>query len=152
MLGASLLAGCREKPMVNATPANLLAAIAQAKAENKLLLLEFGSSDSCAPCMKLEEKVFSQPEFKDYAATNLVFLRIDFPDRHKLPPSVEATNLLLGTQFEILPFPSFVALDRDGKEFWRFPAKDDANPKTPAGFSSPQGFIAWIEEVRLKLK
>jgi thioredoxin-related protein len=138
--------------MVNATPANLSSAIAQAKAENKLLLLEFGSSDSCPPCMLFEQEVFSKPEFMEYGKTNLVFVRIDFPAKSKLPSDVETTNVLLGAQFEASAFPTFVALDKDGKEFWRMPAKDDPNPGIPKLLFSPQGFIGLIETLKAQRK
>ena len=131
--------------MVDATPANLLAAIAQAKAENKMLLLEFGSSDSCAPCMALEAQVFSKPEFLEYARSNLVFVRIDFPDRSKLPADVTATNALLGVQFDIKGFPTFIALNHEGREAWR----TEGVTKSQIDL---KGFMGLIETVRSQQK
>src|SRR5262245_5687193 len=40
---------------------------AQAKAENKKILLDFTGSDWCGWCKKLDAEVFSQSEFRDYA-------------------------------------------------------------------------------------
>ncbi len=51
----------------------------EAKANNKLVLLDFTGSDWCGWCMKLNKEVFSQPQFKDYASKALVLLEVDFP-------------------------------------------------------------------------
>jgi len=52
---------------------------AQARDENKLVLLDFTGSDWCGWCMKLDEDTFSRPEFADYASKNLVLVQLDFP-------------------------------------------------------------------------
>jgi len=44
----------------------------QAKAGNKLLLLNFTGSDWCGWCIKFDKEVLSQPQFKQYAHNNLV--------------------------------------------------------------------------------
>ena len=46
----------------------------EAKANNKLLLLNFTGSDWCGWCIKFDKEVWSQPQFKDYARDNLVLL------------------------------------------------------------------------------
>ena len=37
---------------------------AQAKAENKLVLLDFTGSDWCPPCIKMRKEVFSKKEYR----------------------------------------------------------------------------------------
>ena len=44
-----------------------LAALAQAKQEHKLVMLDFTGSDWCGWCIKLNRDVFSKPEFAKYA-------------------------------------------------------------------------------------
>jgi thioredoxin-related protein len=134
----------------NAPPVNLTAEATRAKTENKLLLLEFGSSDSCPPCIVFEQKVFSTPEFKAYEKSNLDFVRLDFPLKVNLRPDTTATNVLLSRQFEADGFPTFVALDKDGKEFWRMPQKGDLTLDT--SLFQPANFIALIESVKKKEK
>src|ERR1051325_9973752 len=73
-------------------PVNLPAEIERARAENKLLVLEFMGSDWCPTCIEFHEKVVSRPEFARYANSNLVWLEIDFPQKTKLPDEVNATN------------------------------------------------------------
>jgi len=134
----------------NAPPVNLTAEIARAKSENKLLLLEFGSSDSCPPCVLFQQKVFSTPEFIAYEKTNLDFVRLDYPLRVDLRPDTKATNILLAQQFEADGFPTFVALNKSGKEFWRMPQNGDMTLDT--SLFQPTNFIALIESVKKKEK
>jgi thioredoxin-related protein len=164
LIAAAVGAGCNKDPnppsaaagtvaeAASAAPVNLPAEIARAKSENKLLLLEFGSSDSCPPCILFQQEVFSKPEFLAYEKSNLVFVRLDFPQRTPLPPDIQATNILLAQQFEAFAFPTFVALDHDGKEFWRSPEKDNPNPAIATALFDPKNFIALLESVRAKQK
>ena len=158
ILATAFLCGCNQSQTIDQTvhgdakPVNLAAEIARAKAENKLLLMEFGSSDSCPPCIEFQKDVFSKPEFLDYAESNLVFVRLDYPLKSKLPADVQATNALLAEQFEAWAFPTFVALDHEGKEFWRMPAKDDPNPGIPVRLFNPKGFIELVEGLKAKLQ
>lgn len=88
---------------------------AQAKAENKLLLLDFTGSDWCGWCQIMEKEVFSQPAFAEYAKKNLVLVRLDFPRAKPLADEVKAQNRALAEQFGIRGFPSIVMLTGDGK-------------------------------------
>jgi protein disulfide-isomerase len=150
-LAAALLCSCREpKSLVNTAPVNLPAEIERARAEHKLLLLEFGSSDSCPPCIAFERKVFSTSEFDAYAESNLVFVRLDFPFRAELPPATQATNDSLARQFDVPAFPTFIALDSHGKEYWRMPAKNDPEPRLDQRLFDPKNFIEMIDSVKQK--
>lgn len=162
LISSVVLAGCKRELTVdmskavvldtNAPPVDLSAEIARAKAGNKLLLLEFGSSDACPPCVLLQQRVFSTPEFKAYETSNLDFVRFDYPLNHELRPDTKATNMLVAQQFDVFAFPTFIALDRDGKEFWRMPDKSDPNPGIDTGLFDPKNFIILIESVRTKEK
>ncbi len=95
---------------------NYQKAIAQAKAEKKLLLLNFTGSDWCPYCIKLDKEVFSQPEFKKYAAQNLVLMDVDFPLTHLQPAALKAQNDMLQNRYGIESFPSVVVLNPAGKK------------------------------------
>ena len=151
ILSLALITGCRDPiTLGNVSPVNLPAEIERARTEQKLLLMEFGSSDSCPPCITLEQQVFSKKEFTDYAESNLVFVRLDFPFRSSLPPATQATNDLLAKKFGVEAFPTFVALDGTGNEFWRMPAKNDPAPVLDGRIFEPKGFIQMIESVKQK--
>jgi protein disulfide-isomerase len=104
-------------------------ALALAKKENKLILMDFTGSDWCGWCKKLKAEVFSKPEFNTYAATNLVLVELDFPRDKKLPPQTVAANEKLQTKYGVQGFPTIVVLDTSGKEIWRL---GGYAPGTPA--------------------
>ena len=68
------------------------AAVKLAKAENKLLLLDFTGSDWCGWCIKLKKEIFDQKEFVAYAEENLVLVELDFPRKKKLTESLQKQN------------------------------------------------------------
>src|SRR5258705_691249 len=51
----------------------------EAKAENKLILLNFSGSDWCGPCIRLKKDIFDSETFMKYADENLVLVNADFP-------------------------------------------------------------------------
>jgi thioredoxin-related protein len=133
----------------NAPPVNLPAEITRSKSEHKLLLLEFGSSDACPPCVRFQREVFSTPQFQSFAAANLDFVRLDFPLKVNLRPDTVATNELLSRQFDQNVFPTFIALDGNGKEFWRMPKSVDEDPEFDPLFQ-PTNFIHLMEQLKQK--
>jgi protein disulfide-isomerase len=92
----------------------------EAKAGNKLLLVNFTGSDWCGFCIMLDRQVFSKPEFKDYASKNLVLLEIDFPRMGGLRWKAQSDELRkqnqeLAMKYQIYGFPTIVVLNGDGK-------------------------------------
>ena len=114
------------------------AAKERARAEKKLVLINFTGSDWCPPCMRLRKEVFSQPEFASYAKENLVLLEADFPRRKQLPAAQQAANESLARQFGIESFPTIVMLNPEGKELGRI-------GYTPGG---PKAFTGKIDQFR----
>jgi thioredoxin-related protein len=47
----------------------------------KQIVLVFSGSDWCAPCIKLDKSIWQSTEFKEYAASNLILERADFPKK-----------------------------------------------------------------------
>jgi thioredoxin-related protein len=90
-------------------------ALAQAKAEKKLVLLDFTGSDWCGWCMKLDKEVFSKSDFKNFAKDNLVPVTLDFPHGKKLPKHTADQNAKLKGEFGASGFPTLVLVDADGK-------------------------------------
>jgi protein disulfide-isomerase len=90
-------------------------ALAQAKAEKKLVLLDFTGSDWCGWCIKLDKEVFAKPEFKKFAKENLVPVTLDFPQGKKLAKHTVDQNAKLKSEHGVTGFPTIVLLDADGK-------------------------------------
>lgn len=117
---------------------NYQKATAQAKAEKKLLLLNFTGSDWCPFCIQLGKEVFSQPEFKKYAAQNLVLLDVDFPLTHLQPAALKTQNDMLQNRYGIETFPTVVVLNPAGKKIGEIGYQ-------PGG---PKAFIAALEHLK----
>ena len=92
------------------------AAKAKAKAEKKVLLLDFTGSDWCGWCIKLDKEVFSKKEFQEYAAEKLVLVKVDFPHNTKLAPDVEKQNKDLAKKYEIQGYPTIKLVKPSGSE------------------------------------
>lgn len=110
----------------------------KAKADKKLLLLDFTGSDWCGWCIKLKREVFSRPEFQDYATKNLVLMEVDFPRTKAQAENVQQQNMVLAQQYQIEGFPTIVVLNGEGKQV-------GALGYVPGG---PEAFIAELEKLR----
>jgi thioredoxin-related protein len=94
------------------------AAVKQARAQKKVLLLDFTGSDWCAPCIRLKRTIFSSPEFKDWAAKNAVLVELDFPRAKKLPASLVKQNESLAEKYNVQGFPTVLMINPSGKILW----------------------------------
>lgn len=110
----------------------------QAKAGNKLVLLDFTGSDWCGWCIKLNREVFSKPEFKDYATKNLVLVELDFPRAKAQAASVKKQNEELASQYGIQGFPTIIVLNGQGKKVGELGYME----------GGPSAFIAELEKLR----
>ncbi|HTV61609.1 MAG TPA: thioredoxin fold domain-containing protein [Verrucomicrobiae bacterium] len=114
---------------------------AQAKAENKLVLMDFTGSDWCPWCIKLDKEVFDQPEFADYAKTNLVLVELDFPRNKPQSDALKAANAALAKKYNIEGYPTVIALKPDGAVVWKQVGY------APGG---PAAMIAQLDKARTK--
>jgi protein disulfide-isomerase len=89
---------------------------AKAKAEKKMVLVDFTGSDWCPPCKALHKNVLSSPEFLSYAKDNLVLVEIDFPNTKPQSAELKKTNKELARKHEIKGYPTVIDFDSDGKE------------------------------------
>ena len=92
----------------------------EAKADHRLVLLNFTGSDWCGYCFQLDKAIFSQPQFKDYANKNLILVEIDFPRRKAQSLETKKQNMELAQHYQIEGFPTLVVLDGEGKTVWRY--------------------------------
>jgi thioredoxin-related protein len=94
---------------------DLPAAKAKAKAEGKLVLINFTGSDWCPWCFKIRDEIFASQEFKKYAPDNLVLVEIDFPRKTEQSAELKKTNKALAQEYKIEGYPTIVVLNKDGK-------------------------------------
>ena len=108
-------------------------AVEVAAKEKRPILLNFSGSDWCGWCKLMEERVFSQPEWKSYAEEHLVMVLIDFPqDASRVPEAYVSRNQQLSEQYGVEGFPTFIVLDDDGKTV--LGQLQAGQEKTPASF------------------
>jgi protein disulfide-isomerase len=112
-------------------------ALAQAKAEKKMVLMDFTGSDWCGWCIKFEKETLSTQKFADYAKTHLVLVVVDFPNKKPQSDALKAANKALGEKYGVDGYPTFVVLNADGKEIGR-----------QVGYlrGGPDAFIAKLEK------
>jgi protein disulfide-isomerase len=103
---------------------NLESAQAQAKKEDKVVLMDFTGSDWCGFCIRLKKAVWDKPDFAKFAEKNLVLVELDFPHNKKLPADVKKQNDKLQDKYHIDGFPTVVLLDGNGKELGRMEGYD----------------------------
>lgn len=120
----------------------------RAKAENKLLLLNFTGSDWCGWCIKLDREVFSKPEFREYAGKNLVLMEVDFPKVKQISARTQAQNEQLAAKYRIEGFPTIIVLNSEGKPLGALSYDAAIPPESHQMTGSPQAFIASIEKLR----
>lgn len=92
---------------------------AQAKAEKKLVLIDFTGSDWCPPCKNLHKTVLVSPEFTAFAKDNLVLVELDFPKSKPQSAELKAANKELAKKFGITGYPTVIVLDASGKEVFK---------------------------------
>ncbi len=118
-LAAAPLRAADEKPAATASAdlwtTDFEGGLAQAKKEGKLALVDFTGSDWCGWCIRLDEEVFSKKEFISEAPKSFVFIKLDYPQKKKLPEAEKKRNDELAKKYEVQGFPTILMLDGDGK-------------------------------------
>lgn len=88
---------------------------AAAKKDGKAIVAAFVGSDWCGYSMRMQKEVFDKPAFGQWAATNAVLLRVDFP-LGELPAAQRAHNRDLARLYGVRGYPTIVLLDAAGKQ------------------------------------
>jgi len=111
----------------------------KAKAENKMVLMDFTGSDWCPPCKALHKNVLTSPEFVEFAKKNLVLVEVDFPNKKPQSDELKKANKALAKKFGVEAYPTIVVLDGNGKEL---------SKKAGYGGEKAKEFIASIEALK----
>ncbi len=112
---------------------DLAKAQAQAKAEKKMVFMDFTGSDWCPPCKALHKNVLASSEFLNYAKENLVLLVVDFPRSKPQSDALRTANEELAKKFAVDSFPTIIVLDANGKKLSKESGYDGSNAKAFVG-------------------
>jgi len=108
----------------------LAPALAEAKAENKHVIIDFTGSDWCGWCIKLDKEIFDTEDYKNGIASDFIFVKIDFPRNIQQPNELEASNRELAKHFNIKGFPTIIIVDANGNKV----GQTGYIETTPAGY------------------
>ena len=111
----------------------------EAKAENKIVLMDFTGSDWCPWCIKFKKEVLDTPQFQQYAAKNVVLVEVDYPRKKAQADGLKKANAALKDHYKVDGFPTLVVLDKNGKEIGRQVGYEDGGPSA---------FIAKLEKFK----
>lgn len=112
---ASIKAGTEGETAGNWTM-DLDAAKKTAAEKNIPILFNFSGSDWCSNCQVMDSKVFSTPEWAEFAKENLVQVLIDFPqDKSLVPEKYVNRNKVLSEDYLVQGFPTFLIFESDGE-------------------------------------
>ena len=81
-------------------------AIAASNKTKKPMLLFFTGSDWCGWCIRLQKEVLKTPEFKTWAAKNVVLVELDYPRSKPQTDAIKNQNNGLQQIFGIQGFPT----------------------------------------------
>ncbi len=111
-------------------------AYAQSQKTGKPIMANFTGSDWCGWCKRLTASVFSKPEFKQWAAKNVILLELDYPKRFKLPTDIQQQNANMQQSFKVTGFPTV----------WVFNASKDKAGKYSLQALGKTGYTKSVDE------
>ena len=86
-----------------------------AEKNKRPILVDFSGSDWCGWCKRLDEQVFQQPEFKEWAKENVVLCLLDFPrNPAKVSPAQKQKNQEVARSFGVRGYPTVLLLETNG--------------------------------------
>lgn len=112
------------------------------KVSNKPLFALFTGSDWCFWCKKIQNDVFSKPEFIAWAKKNVVLVELDFPRGKVLSPELAQQNASLQQTFQVQGYPTI----------WMFNLKPNAQGAFDIDRLGSLGYPAGAEAGKEELK
>ena len=93
-------------------------AVERAEKENKVIMLFFTGSDWCGWCVRLQNEVFKQADFKTWALEKVVLVELDFPRKTPQSEDIKNQNVTLSQMFEVKGYPTvwFVKPSKAGEK------------------------------------
>ncbi|MGB7767456.1 MAG: thioredoxin family protein [Verrucomicrobiia bacterium] len=111
--------------------------LAQARADGKMVLLDFTGSDWCPWCIRFDHEVLETDQFAAYAQNKLKLVLVDFPRAKPQDDALKQANRALANQYHVTGYPTFVLVNYAGNELGR-----------QVGYAEggPSAFIAELEK------
>jgi disulfide reductase len=112
-------------------------ALDQARADGKMVLLDFTGSDWCPWCVKFDHEVLETGQFAAYARAKLELVWVDFPRAKLQDGALKQANKALASRYHVTGYPTLVLVNYAGNELGR-----------QVGYAAggPNAFIAELEK------
>ncbi|MBK5284049.1 MAG: thioredoxin family protein [Bacteroidia bacterium] len=110
-------------------------------ASHKPIFAFFTGSDWCGWCHKLQNDVFSKPEFISWAKKNVILLELDFPRKKRLTPELEQQNNGMQQALKISGYPTVWLLFTT-----QDPATNNFNLSTLGSLGYPRNAVVGNEQ------
>jgi thioredoxin-related protein len=94
---------------------DLPTALAKAREEKKVVMLDFTGSDWCGWCMRLKREILDQPAFAAFAKENLIAVEVDFPEHKAQSPALKEANEKLARTYGVKGYPTLIFLSAEGQ-------------------------------------
>jgi protein disulfide-isomerase len=93
-------------------------AVERAEKEHKVIMLFFTGSDWCGWCIRLQNEVFKQADFKSWAQEKVILVELDFPRNTPQSEAIKNQNVTLSQMFEVKGYPTvwFVKPSKAGEK------------------------------------
>ena len=92
---------------------------AQARADGKMVLLDFTGSDWCPWCIRFDHEVLETDQFATYAQGKLELVLVDFPRTKPRDAALKQANQALAKQFNVDGYPTLLLVNYAGNELGR---------------------------------
>ena len=122
------------------------AALARAKTSGRPLFVLFTGSDWCVWCQKLEEDVFSKPEFLDFATNAYELAVLDYPMKKPQPEAQKKRNRELSRKFKVRGYPTVLLLDSTEKVLYTTGYERGGAAKWVEGFKKGVALQPLVDE------
>jgi thioredoxin-related protein len=87
-----------------------------AQQENKDILIILTGSEWCAPCKKMDKKVFNNIEFQNYTEKNLVLFIVDLPRELDVKSEIYIRYQKFERDYDAKSLPALILADKDGNK------------------------------------
>lgn len=148
LLNATSLFSQNEKPAEALEwHTNLMEAHDISAKTKKPIFAFFTGSDWCGWCIKLQNNVFSKPEFIAWAKKNVVLLELDFPRAKQLSPELAQQNASMQQAFGVTGYPTvwIFKTEKNNKEK-KFSMDSYGSLGYPAGAEPGKEQVKFIED------
>lgn len=99
---------------------DLTEAKTRAKAEGRMILLNFTASDTCEWCQRFKKEALEKSEFLEFSKRSLVLVELDYPKDEKRQSAIlKQANAELKERYFVRGYPTFILLDSNGDELGR---------------------------------